>query len=128
MDVSQWDANMNCVVSVALGRGDDAQQMGFLTQVAQKQEQILQTMGLGNPLVKPSQYSNTLSQIVRKAGFKNPESFSPFRLLAQKQDAQIAQAQEASKGQQKDPNQLLAEVEMAKAPGRDICSLAVAGD
>jgi hypothetical protein len=113
MDVSQWDANMDCVVSVALGRGDDAQQMGFLTQVAQKQEQILQTMGMGNPLVKPSQYANTLSQIVRKAGFKNPESF--FNSISPEQDMQIAQAQEASKTQQKDPNQLLAEVELAKA-------------
>ena len=113
MDVSKWDANMDCVVSVALGRGDDAQQMGFLTQVAQKQEQILQTMGLGNPLVKPSQYANTLSQIVRKAGFKNPESF--FSPISPEQDMQIAQAQEASKANQKDPNQLLAEVELAKA-------------
>lgn len=113
MDVSQWDANMDCVVSVALGRGDDAQQMGFLTQVAQKQEQILQTMGMGNPLVKPSQYANTLSQIVRKAGFKNPESF--FNSISPEQDMQIAQAQEASKANQKDPNQLLAEVELAKA-------------
>ena len=113
VDVSQWDANMDCIVSVALGRGDDAQQMGFLTQVAQKQEQILQTMGLSNPLVKPSQYANTLNQIVRKAGFKNPESF--FSPISPEQDAQIAQAQEASKTQQKDPNQLLAEVELAKA-------------
>lgn len=121
MDVSQWDANMDCVVSVALGRGDDAQQMGFLTQVAQKQEQILQTMGLGNPLVKPSQYANTLSQIVRKAGFKNPESF--FSPISPEQDMQIAQAQEAAKGQQKDPNQLLAEVEMAKAQAETFARL-----
>lgn len=113
VDVSQWDANMDCIVSVALGRGDDAQQMGFLTQLAQKQEQILQQMGLSNPLVKPSQYANTLNQIVRKAGFKNPESF--FSPISPEQDAQIAQAQDASKSQQKDPNQLLAEVELAKA-------------
>ena len=113
MDVSRWDANMDCVVSVALGRGDDAQQMGFLTQVAQKQEQILQQMGLGNPLVKPSQYANTLSQIVRKAGFKNPESF--FSPISPEQDMQIAQLEQQSKAQQKDPNQLLAEVELAKA-------------
>lgn len=113
MDVSRWDANMDCVVSVALGRGDDAQQMGFLTQVAQKQEQILQQMGLGNPLVKPSQYANTLSQIVRKAGFKNPESF--FSPISPEQDMQIAQMEQQSKAKQKDPNQLLAEVELAKA-------------
>lgn len=121
MDVSQWDANMDCVVSVALGRGDDAQQMGFLTQVAQKQEQILQTMGLGNPLVKPSQYANTLSQIVRKAGFKNPESF--FSPISPDQDAAIAQMAQASQGQAKDPNQLLAEVELAKAQAETFARL-----
>jgi hypothetical protein len=121
MDVSQWDANMDCVVSVALGRGDDAQQMGFLTQLAQKQEQILQTMGLGNPLVKPSQYANTLSQIVRKAGFKNPESF--FTPLGPEQDAALAQMAQASQGQAKDPNQLLAEVELAKAQAETFARL-----
>lgn len=121
MDVSQWDANMDCVVSVALGRGDDAQQMSFLTQVAQKQEQILQTMGLGNPLVKPSQYANTLSQIVRKAGFKNPESF--FSPISPEQDMAIAQMAQASQGQAKDPNQLLAEVELAKAQAETFARL-----
>ena len=121
MDVSRWDANMDCVVSVALGRGDDVQQMGFLTQLAQKQEQILQTMGLGNPLVKPSQYANTLNQIVRKAGFKNPESF--FSPISQEQDIQIAQQAQSSKQGQKDPNQLLAEVEMAKAQAETFAKL-----
>jgi hypothetical protein len=121
MDVSQWDANMDCVVSVALGRGDDAQQMGFLTQVAQKQEQILQTMGMSNPLVKPSQYANTLSQIVRKAGFKNPESF--FTPIGPDQDIAIAQQAQAAQGQAKDPNQLLAEVELAKAQAETFARL-----
>jgi hypothetical protein len=36
---------------------------------------------------------------------------------------QIAQAQEAAKGQQKDPNQLLAEVEMAKAQAETFARL-----
>ena len=113
VDPTTWDANMDCSVSVALGRGDDAQQMAFLTTVAQKQEQILQMMGMDNPLVKLSQYQNTLTQIVRKAGYKNPDSF--FSPISPEQEQQLAQAQAAAKAQQKDPNQLLAEVEMAKA-------------
>jgi hypothetical protein len=113
VDPTTWDANMDCSVSVALGRGDDAQQMAFLTTVAQKQEQILQMMGLDNPLVKLSQYQQTLSQIVRKAGYKNPDAF--FSPISQQQEMQLAQAQAAAKAQQKDPNQLLAEVELAKA-------------
>ena len=113
VDPTTWDANMDCSVSVALGRGDDAQQMAFLTTVAQKQEQIIQMMGMDNPLVKLSQYQNTLTQIVRKAGYKNPDSF--FSPISPEQEQQLAQAQAAAKAQQKDPNQLLAEVEMAKA-------------
>jgi len=113
VDPTTWDANMDCSVSVALGRGDDAQQMAFLTTVAQKQEQILQMMGLDNPLVKLSQYQQTLSQFVRKAGYKNPDAF--FSPISPQQEMQLAMAQAAAKAQQKDPNQLLAEVELAKA-------------
>jgi hypothetical protein len=121
VDPTTWDANMDCTVSVALGRGDDAQQMAFLTTVAQKQEQILQTMGVDNPLVKLSQYQSTLSQIVRKAGYKNPDAF--FTPVTPEQEQQLAQAQAAAKAQQKDPNQLLAEVEMAKAQAETYAKL-----
>lgn len=113
VDTTAWDADMDCTVSVALGRGDDAQQMAFLTTVAQKQEQILQTMGLSNPLVRLSQYQETLSQIVRKAGYKNPDSF--FSPVSPEQEAMLIQQQQQAAAGQKDPNQLLAEVELAKA-------------
>ncbi|NBT97238.1 MAG: hypothetical protein EBT43_05385 [Methylocystaceae bacterium] len=121
IDPTTWDADMDCTVSVALGRGDDAQQMAFLTTVAQKQEQIIQTMGMDNPLVKLSQYQNTLAQIVRKAGYKNPDSF--FSPISPEQEMQLAQAQAAAKANQKDPNQLLAEVEMAKAQAETYAKL-----
>ena len=113
VDPTAWDADMDCTVSVALGRGDDAQQMAFLTTVAQKQEQILQTMGMANPLVRLSQYQETLSQIVRKAGYKNPDSF--FSPVSPEQEAMLIQQQLQAAAGQKDPNQLLAEVELAKA-------------
>jgi hypothetical protein len=113
IDPTTWDADMDCSVSVALGRGDDAQQMAFLATVAQKQEQILQTMGPDNPLVKLSQYQNTLSQIVRKAGYKNPDQF--FSPITPEQEMMLAQQAQMMKAQAKDPNQLLAEVELAKA-------------
>lgn len=121
IDPTTWDADMDCTVSVALGRGDDAQQMAFLTTVAQKQEQIIQMMGMDNPLVKLGQYQNTLAQIVRKAGYKNPDSF--FSPISPEQEQQLAQAQAAAKAQQKDPNVLLAEVEMAKAQAETYAKL-----
>ena len=113
VDPTVWDENMDCASTTALGRGDDAQQMAFLTQIAQKQELILQTLGPGNPLVKLSQYQQTLSQIVRKAGFKNPESF--FTPITAEVEQQMAQAMQQQKAQQVDPNVLLAKVELAKA-------------
>jgi hypothetical protein len=121
VDPTTWDADMDCTVSVALGRGDDAQQMAFLTTVAQKQEQIIQMMGMNNPLVKLSQYQNTLSQIVRHAGYKNPDSF--FSPISPEQEQQLAQAQAAAASQKKDPNELLAEVEMAKAQAETYAKL-----
>ena len=113
IDTTEWDANLDCTVNVALGRGSDADQMNMLSSVAQKQEQILQMLGVSNPLVKPSQYANTLSQIVRKMGFKNPESF--FTNISPEMDAQIAQQDAAAKANQVDPNMLLAKVEIAKS-------------
>ena len=121
IDPTTWDADMDCSVSVALGRGDDAQQMAFLTTVAQKQEQILQTMGMDNPLVKLSQYQSTLAQIVRKAGYKNPDAF--FTPITPEMEQQLAQSQAAARAQVKDPNQLLAEVEMAKAQAETYAKL-----
>lgn len=121
VDPTTWDADMDCSVSVALGRGDDAQQMAFLTQIAQKQELVLQTLGLSNPLVKLSQYQSTLAQLVRKAGYKNPDAF--FSPITPEQEAMMAQQQAAAQAQQKDPNQLLAEVEMAKAQAETYAKL-----
>lgn len=113
IDPTTWDEDMDCSVSVALGRGDDAEQMSFLGQIAQKQEQILQLMGMNNPLVKLSQYQQTLSQLVRKAGYKNPDSF--FTPITPQMEQQLAQAEAQQKAQQIDPNVLIAKVELAKA-------------
>lgn len=121
VDPTTWDENMDCTVAIGLGRGDDAQQMNFLAQIAAKQEMVLQQMGLSNPLVKPSQYANTLAQLVRKAGFKNPESF--FSPITAQMDQQIAMAEQAQKAQQVDPNVMLAKVELAKAQAETFAKL-----
>lgn len=112
VDPTTWDADMDCAVTVGLGRGDDMQQMAFLTQIAQKQEQVLQVMGLDNPLVKLQQYSQTLNQLTRKAGFKNSAAF--FSEITPEQQQQLEQQAAAQRAQQVDPNVLLAKVELAK--------------
>ena len=121
VDPTVWDENMDCSVAVALGRGDDMQQMSFLAQIAQKQEQALQMLGADNPLVKPSQLYNTYSQMVRKMGFKNPESF--FTPIDAKADAMLAQQSQQAKQNQVDPNVMLAKVELAKAQAETFAKL-----
>jgi hypothetical protein len=75
IDPRSWDAGMDVEVDVALGGGTEEQQVSVLTSIAQKQEQILQTMGPQNPLVTPQQYRNTLARLVQVSGFKNADEF-----------------------------------------------------
>jgi len=69
------NSGMDVEVDVALGGGTEEQQVAVLTSIAQKQEQILQTMGPQNPLVSPQQYRNTLARLVQVSGFKNADEF-----------------------------------------------------
>lgn len=111
VDPTTWDATMDCMVSVALGRGSDNDRLQFLQMVAQKQETVLAQMGMSNPLVKPSQYSETLAQIMRLAGFKNTEKF--FSPITPEMDMQIAQGEQQAKANQVDPEILKAKILLA---------------
>jgi len=75
IDPRSWDANMDVEIDVALGGGTEEQKVAVLTAIAQKQEQILQTMGPQNQLVTPLQYRNTLVRIVQASGYKNADEF-----------------------------------------------------
>jgi hypothetical protein len=75
IDPRSWNANMDVEIDVALGGGTEEQQVSVLTSIAQKQEQILQTMGPQNPLVTPQQYRNTLARLVQASGYKNADEF-----------------------------------------------------
>lgn len=111
VDPRTWNADMDVIVTVGLGRGDEMQKMAFLSQVAGKQEQLLQTLGLGNPLVGIDQLRNTYAEMLRIAGYKDASRF--FRPI----DPQMAQQMVAQMGQgqqQQDPAVLLAQVEAQK--------------
>jgi hypothetical protein len=75
VDAARWDANMDVGVSVALGSGLTEQKIGTLMLVAQKQEQILQTLGPANPIVTLAQYRATLAKIVELSGQKDASRF-----------------------------------------------------
>ena len=75
IDPRYWDSDKDLVVNVAISKTSDAEKQSVLLQVAGKQEQILQQLGVNNPLVSLQQYSNTLSKLIEQAGFKDTKSF-----------------------------------------------------
>lgn len=103
IDPSVWNASMDVVTNVALGRSSDQERMAMLQQVAAKQEQILQTLGPQNPLTGIQNYYQTLTQMLELAGFKDPNRFftDPATVPPQPQEPP-----------KPDPNEMLAEVQM----------------
>jgi hypothetical protein len=75
VDPRQWDAEMTVSPHPMFGRGSTQDQLGYLTQILQKQEQLLQQLGFDNPFVTPDQYSYTLKKIVEVAGWHNTVCF-----------------------------------------------------
>ena len=95
IDPREWTSEFDVVVQVGLGTADDEQKIAFLTQIAQKQEQILMQMGANNPIVTMEQYVNTLRSIAEIGGFKDSDQFfnNPQQIaMMQQQAAQQPQA------------------------------------
>jgi len=75
IDPRVWNADMDVDVNVALSASSNEERMGMLTQIAAKQEQILQTLGPANPLVTVQQYRHALAKIVELSGFRDASQF-----------------------------------------------------
>ena len=104
-----WNANMDVVSNVQLGRGSDMERMNMLQQVAQKQETIMQQLGPDNPMVSPTNYYQTLTQMLELSGFKDINRFFTDPTAALQ-----AQAQQPPEEPEPDINQQLIEVQMAE--------------
>ena len=107
IDPREWTSEFDVVVQVGLGTADDEQKIAFLTQIAQKQEQILMQMGASNPIVSMEQYVNTLRSIAEIGGFKDSDQFfnSPEQI-------QMIQQQMAQQPQGVDPKAQQMQMEM----------------
>lgn len=107
IDPREWDSEFDVVVNVGLGTADDEQKIAFLTQIAAKQEQILQQLGPSNPLCNLQQYSQTLQEIVEIGGFKDASKFfNAPEVVAQQAEMMKAQAQQS---QQPSPEMIKAQ-------------------
>ena len=104
IDPRYWDSDKDLVVNVAISKTSDAEKQSVLLQVAGKQEQILQQLGVNNPLVSLQQYSNTLSKLIEQAGFKDTKSFI---------NSEVPPI--PPQPQQPTPQDMLAQAEMEKA-------------
>lgn len=75
MDPTDWETRKHLTVSVGLGTGDKKMKLQFLGAIAAKQELIIQTGGVHNPIAGPQEYYNTLAEMVTAAGFTSPDPF-----------------------------------------------------
>ncbi len=102
MNPREWESSYDVQINVGLGTAQRDQQIMFLSQIAQKQEQVLMQMGANNPMVSMSQYRNTLAKIAELSGFKDASQF--FAPSEQIEAALAQQAQAAAQaGPQQDP-------------------------
>jgi len=109
IDPRGWDATMDMVVNIALGRGSDEQRMAFLMQIIGQQKDVIQNYGPFNPLVSLEQLRGALAQVTQLAGFQDP---SAFWKEINPQEVDQFMKQRASK--KPDPAELLAKVESDK--------------
>lgn len=91
IDPREWKNNYDVTVNVGLGTGSQDQKMAMAAMVMQKQEQILSTQGVANPLVSVGQYRNTLGKFIEAAGYKDSMEF--FKEIPPELDQQLSQPQ-----------------------------------
>lgn len=102
MNPREWESAYDVQINVGLGTAQRDQQIAFLSQIAQKQEQIIAQFGPQNPMVSMSQYRNTLAKIAELSGFKDATQF--FAPSEQIEAVLAQQAQAAAQaGPQQDP-------------------------
>ena len=106
VDPRYWNANKDITVNVAISKNSDDEKIAMLSNLAGKQEQILQQLGPNNPLVNLQQYSNTLTKMIELAGFKDAQSFI---------NTQVPPMPPQPEENKPDPAELLAEAEIRKA-------------
>jgi hypothetical protein len=111
VDPRAWQGGFDVTVNVGLGGVDDDAKVALLSSIAEKQEQIMQTMGPANPLVTQAQYRQTLAKLIETAGMKDVDSYF---MDPNGQQAQQVMAQAAQAPKRPDPTEMLAQVEIQK--------------
>lgn len=111
IDPRAWVNGFDMSIDVGLGNGREDEKMAMLLQVLGKQEQLLQQLGPNNPVVKPSQYVNTLKRIAEMAGFKDT---SQFFNSGEEVDQALAQSAQDDQGNSVEMQKLQAELQLKR--------------
>ena len=114
IDPRAWVNGFDMSIDVGLGNGREDEKMGMLLQILGKQEQLLQQLGPNNPVVKPSQYVNTLKRIAEMAGFKDTSQFFNSGEEVDQALAQSAQAAQEDQGNSAEMQKLQAELQLKR--------------
>ena len=109
----EWHDQYNVSINVGLGTGTRQEQLTTMQMILQKQEQIIQTYGLSNPLVNLMQYRNTLAKFINMAGFKDAAQF--MNEITPEQNEILSQPQPEKPDPNTEAAKVLAEVEREKA-------------
>ncbi len=99
IDPRGWGEDMTVTVNAGKAAETAEDTLQKLMIVSEKQEQIMQFSGPGNPIVGTEQYAQCLQDIVREGGFKTPERY--FMQPPKGYDQQ--KAQELQENPQEDP-------------------------
>ncbi len=101
IDPRQIDVDLDVDIDVGIGSGQDQERQIALQQISSIQREMLQQLGLENPLVSVEQYLDTLKRLARMSGIKDADSMfaTPEQLAAYRQQQQAQQQQQ----QQEDP-------------------------
>jgi hypothetical protein len=99
IDPREWTNGFDISINVGLGTGNKQEQMAMIAMVLTKQEEILKTAGINNPLVSLSNYRQTLGRFIEAAGFKDSTEF--FMEITPEQEQQMEM--QGQQQQQQDP-------------------------
>lgn len=117
MDIRSWNADMDMIVNVGLGTGQDQEKLVALQTTLQQQQMVYQTYGPNNGVVTMTNMRNTIGDMLALMGVRNSERY--FQPMTMEQEQQIlAQQQQQAQQQQAQPDpaaMMMAEAEMAKA-------------
>jgi predicted GNAT family acetyltransferase len=98
IDPREWTNGFDISINVGLGTGNKQEQMAMIAMVLGKQEEILKTVGINNPLVSLTNYRQTLGRFIEAAGFKDSNEF--FLEITPEQEQMMAQQSQQQQPQQ----------------------------